>query len=112
MQFRYYSGHAKRPVDVVDGWDDIGPVGDRWAGGRRSPCQRGKPKALRKPADLIGGAFEGLKQLPAGGTLFTGTISAIGEIIGGDQFAVVLVDTRRCRNLRHGYDVEVLPVAA
>ena len=71
-----------RYAEVVDGWDDIELVSDRGVGGRRSPYQRGKLGAVRKPEDLIGGAFEGLKELPAGVAMFTGTIPAIGPCSG------------------------------
>lgn len=101
-----------RYAEVVDGWDDIELVSDRGVGGRRSPYQRGKLGAVRKPEDLIGGAFEGLKELPAGVAMFTGTIPAIGEITGADHFAMALVDPRKGRSLRHGYDVAVLPLVA
>lgn len=67
---------------------------------------------MRKPEDIIGGAFEGLKELPAGVVMFTGTIPAIGEITGADHFAMALVDPRKGRSLRHGYDVAVLPLVA
>ena len=99
-----------RYADVVHGWDDIELVGDRVEGGRQSPDQRGKLSAVREPEELIGGFLDGLRALPPGVVMFTGTIPTVGEITGADHFAMALVDPRNGRTLRHGYDVEVLPL--
>ena len=67
---------------------------------------------MRKPEDIIGGAFEGLKELPAGVVMFTGTIPAIGEITGADHFAMALIDPGNGRTLWHDYDTSVLPLVS
>ncbi len=101
-----------RYADVVAGWDDIELVSDRIVDGVRTPYQRGKMAAVRKSEDLIGGYFDGLKELPAGVAMYTGTIPTIGDITGADHFAMALVDPGNGRTLWHDYDTSVLPLVS
>ena len=99
-----------RYADVVEGWDDIELRSHRVHNGQWMPYQQGSMAKIRKPEDLIGGFFDGLTELPAGVAMFTGTIPTIGEITGGEHFAMALVDARRGRTLWHRYDSPSLPV--
>ena len=103
------SRHLWRYSEVAEGWDDIELISDRVVGGQHMPYQRGTLAAVREPEDLIGGFFEGLRELPAGVAMFTGTLPTVGEITGADHFAMALVDPGRGRTLWHGYDTVILP---
>jgi hypothetical protein len=78
--------------------------------GQWMPYQQSSLAKIRKPEDLIGGFFDGLTELPAGVTMFTGTIPTIGEITGAEHFAIALVDPGRSRTLWRRYGSPNLPV--
>jgi len=50
--------------------------------------------------------------LAEGTVLFLGTIPVIGEIKGGEAFAMRLFDPAHDRTLQHAYRVEALPVVS
>lgn len=106
------SEDAWRYAAVAAHWDGIELVSDRSLDGRWEPYQRGKLGHIRRPEELIGDFFPGMRELPAGVVMFTGTIPAQVQISGSDQFSMALVDAERGRTLWHSYDTAILPLVA
>ena len=96
--------------DEIEGhWDEL--VLRSWAtiDGERHLYQEGPLIGLRTPRDLIR-KHTGSDDLPPGTAMYCGTLGAIGGIRPATRFEMELADPVLGRNLRHGYDVDVLPV--
>ena len=99
------------PFRAVEGhWDALQLRAYATIEGERVLYQDGTLAALRTPSDLIarlpGGA------LPAGTVMFGGTLGAIGGIRPATRFEMELEDPVLGRTMRHGYDIDVLPVVS
>jgi Protein of unknown function (DUF2848) len=83
-----------------------------WAtiGGERRLYQEGPLANMRTPADLM--ARYGVSPLPAGTTMFCGTLGAIGGIRPASRFEMALEDPVLGRTIRHAYEVSCLPVVS
>ena len=104
-------GQTLWPFREVEGhWDALQLRAYATIGGERVLYQDGTLAALRTPPDLIarlpGGA------LAAGTVMFGGTLEAIGGIRPATRFEMELEDPVLGRTMRHGYDIDVLPVVS
>lgn len=106
------SRQAWRLEDVLAGWDDILLQSAQERDGATVEYQSGALSACRRPEDLVK-LYTGDDALPVGTALFLGTIPVIGELKGGDAFAMRLTDpANNDRTIGHAYRVEALPVVA
>ena len=106
------SRRAWRLQDVLAGWDDIRLEAAQEREGAPVEYQKGALAACRRPEEMVK-LYTGEDALPVGTALFLGTIPVIGEIAGGDAFAMRLVDPAHGgRMLEHAYRIEALPVVA
>jgi 2-keto-4-pentenoate hydratase/2-oxohepta-3-ene-1,7-dioic acid hydratase in catechol pathway len=71
--------------------------------------QESKVSTLKTPRELIQ-RYSDAGTLQPGTLMFCGTPSAIGGIRPGSRFEMELADPVLDRYLRHGYDIDVLPV--
>ena len=96
--------------EVEEHWDALQLRAYATIGGERVLYQEGTLAALRTPTDLIarlpGGA------LATGTAMFGGTLGAIGGIRPASRFEMELEDPVLGRTMRHGYDIDVLPVVS
>ena len=106
------SRQAWRLEDVLAGWDDIRLESAQERDGATIEYQSGQLSACRRPEEMVR-LYTGDDALPIGTALFLGTIPVMGELKGGDAFAMRLVDAaHNDRVLGHAYRVEALPVVA
>jgi len=99
-----------RLEDVLEGWDDIRLESAQERDGATVEYQTGTLASCRRPEEMVR-LYTESDALPVGTALFLGTIPVIGEIAGGDAFAMRLVDPAHGdRMLGHAYRVDVLPV--
>jgi hypothetical protein len=81
------------------------------AAGERVLYQEGPVTTMLDPLELIKGWTGGQPQLPEGCLMFCGTLAARGGIRPSARFDFELEDPVLGRTLRHGYQVEELPIA-
>ncbi len=105
------STEAWRLEDVLPGWDEIRLESAQERDGRTVEYQNGPLAACRRPEDTVQ-RYTGDASLPVGTALFLGTIPVIGELKGGDAFAMRLVDPTHDRVIGHAYRIEALPVVS
>jgi hypothetical protein len=98
-----------RLADIEDHWDQIALRAWATIGGQRVLYQDGKLAALRTPRDLIERCPAGAELAP-GTAMFCGTLGAIGGIRPAARFEMELDDPVLGRHMRHGYNIECLPV--
>ena len=100
-----------RYADIEDHWDNL--VLRSWATiqGARVLYQESAVSSLRTPRDLIR-KYADADRLPPGTLMFCGTPGAIGGIRPATRFEMELHDPVLKRSLRHGYDIDVLPVVS
>jgi hypothetical protein len=91
--------------EVQDHWDRL--ILRSWAvsRGRKELYQEGAVSALLPPLDLASG------RMNDGSVLFGGTLPAIGGIRPAERFEFELEDPVNRRSIRHGYNVQELPMA-
>jgi hypothetical protein len=91
--------------EVQDHWDRL--VLRSWAisKNKKELYQEGAVSALLPPVDLAA------DRLRDGVVMFGGTLPANGGIRPAERFEFELEDPVRGRSIRHGYDVQVLPMA-
>lgn len=103
---------AWRLEDVIAGWDSIRLESAQERDGATVEYQSGTLASCRRPEEMVR-LFTGADALPVGTALFLGTIPVIGEIRGGDAFAMRLVDpAHEDRVIGHAYRIEALPVVS
>lgn len=109
-------------------FDEVAPHWDRLIlrsrvriDGHDALYQEGAIASIRTPQDLMSGwrraagapSAEGdAGSLPAGTLMFCGTLGAIGGIRPAARFEMELEDPVLGRVIRHGYDIEALPVVS
>jgi hypothetical protein len=103
------SSQAWRLKEVLAVWDNIRLQSAQEQDGATVDYQDGTLSACRRPEEMIK-LFTGAEDLPEGTVLFLGTIPVIGQIKGGDAFAMRLFDPAHDRSIGHAYRVEPLPV--
>jgi hypothetical protein len=77
--------------------------------GSRVLYQEGAMAGILDPMSLIRG-FTETGALPDGAMMFCGTFAAKGGIRPAGRFEFEIEDPVRGRTIRHGYDIETLPV--
>ena len=97
-------------AEVEDHWDELVLRAFIEENGKRVLYQEGPLMGMLRPADLIEryrreGRFE------PGTAMLCGTHAAIGGVRPSRSFEMELEDPVLGRRIRHGYEVEVLPVA-
>jgi hypothetical protein len=104
-------GHTLWPFsEVEEHWDALQLRAYATIEGERVLYQDGTLAALRTPSDLIARLPGG--GLAAGTVMFGGTLGAIGGIRPALRFEMELEDPVLGRMMRHGYDIDVLPVVS
>jgi hypothetical protein len=91
--------------EVQDHWDRL--LLRSWAifKDKRDLYQEGAVSALLPPLDLAA------DRMNDGAVMFGGTLPAIGGIRPAERFEFELEDPVKRRSIRHGYDVQMLPMA-
>ncbi len=97
-------------AEVEDHWDELVLRAFIEENGKRVLYQEGPLMGMLRPADLIEryrreGRFE------PGTAMLCGTHAAIGGIRPSRSFEMELEDPVLDRRIRHGYEIEVLPIA-
>jgi hypothetical protein len=95
--------------DVKAHWDKLILRSWACAHGTKVLYQDGAVTAMRPPQDLIE-RYAGSRALADGTVMFCGTLAAKGGIRPAPRFAFEIEDPVRGLWLRHGYDIEALPV--
>lgn len=102
---------AWRLTDWADKWDSLEIRASVLIGGERIVYQDAKLGDIRPPAELVAGASGGGAATLAPGTvLMSGTPPAIGGIRPASRFEMEIRDPASGAAIRHGYDIDVLPV--
>jgi Protein of unknown function (DUF2848) len=96
-------------AEIADHWDAITLRSFAVIDGERVLYQEGKLDGMLPVADLVARGFGGAG-LPDGCALFGGTFAARGGIRPASRFEYEIEDPVLGRNIRHGYDVVVLPM--
>jgi hypothetical protein len=95
--------------EVAGHWDRMILRSWAWIDGARVLYQEGRLDGMLPVADLVRRGF-GDQGLPDGCAMFGGTFAAKGGIRPASRFEYELEDPVLQRNIRHAYDVIVLPV--
>jgi hypothetical protein len=95
--------------DVKAHWDKLILRSWACAHGTKVLYQDGAVAAMRPPQDLIE-RYAASRALADGTVMFCGTLAAKGGIRPAPRFAFEIEDPVRGLWLRHGYDVEALPI--
>jgi hypothetical protein len=95
--------------DVEPHWDDLVLGAFAVIDGQRVLYQEGSLAALRPVRDLLARRPGGTDLAP-GTLMYCGTLGAIGGIRPASRFEIEIDDPVLGRRLRHGYDIDVLPV--
>lgn len=94
--------------EVLPHWDSLTLRAYAVIGGVRVLYQEGSVAAMLPPDEIAGGYPDGFTD---GTAMFCGTLAAHGGIRPAERFEFEIADAVLGRVIRHGYDVEVLPVA-
>ncbi len=95
--------------DLADHWDKIMLRSFIHENSERVLYQEGSVAAMLDPATLIKG-FTGGDSLPEGSLMLCGTFAAKGGIRPASRFEFEIDDPILGRTIRHGYELETLPV--
>jgi Protein of unknown function (DUF2848) len=97
--------------DVEAHWDDLMLRSWVTRDGMRELYQEGPVTKMLAPRDLMRRYLGAPGVLPVGTAMYCGTLSAIGEIGGGERFEVELEDRGSKRTLQHAYVARCLAIA-
>jgi hypothetical protein len=97
-------------AEVAGHWDQLVLRAHAIINGERVLYQEGTLAHLRPPLDLIARWLGHGETLAPGTLMFGGTLAAIGGVRPASRFEMELHDPVLNRTLRHGYDIDVLPV--
>ena len=106
---KVFARQAWRLADWADRWDTLTIRAWETTNGARALYQDATLGQIRPPAELIEG-WAGARDLPAGTVMMSRTPPAIGGIRPADRFDMEIADPASGAAIRHGYDIEVLPV--
>jgi hypothetical protein len=97
--------------DVTEHWDAL--ILRSWVtrDGRRELYQEGSVSKMLTVTDLVERYLGRRGVLPVGTVMYGGTLTAIGEVAGGECFEIELHDPVRDRRLRHSYHARSLAFA-
>jgi hypothetical protein len=96
-------------AELADHWDQIVLRAFATIDGAKVLYQEGRLDAVLPVAELLAKGFGGDK-LPDGVAMFGGTIPAKGGVRPATRFDIEIEDPVLKRSIRHGYDVEALPI--
>jgi len=97
--------------ELLAGWDQMRLTSTVTIGGERVVYQDAPLTMIRRPEDLIGGYTQG-GPLQPGTVMMSGTPPAIGGIRPATRFEMTLCDKAKGREIRHGYDIDVLDMVS
>ena len=97
--------------DLEAHWDDLMLRSWVTRDGTRELYQEGPVTKMLAPRDLMRRYLRAPGVLPVGTAMYCGTLSAIGEIRGGERFEVELQDRGSKRTLQHAYVARCLAIA-
>ena len=97
--------------DLEAHWDDLMLRSWVTRDGTRALYQEGPVTKMLAPSDLMRRHLGAPGVLPVGTAMYCGTLSAIGEIGGGERFEVELEDRGSKRTLQHAYVARCLAIA-
>jgi hypothetical protein len=97
--------------DVEAHWDDLMLRSWVTRGKTRELYQEGAVTKMLAPGDLMRRYLGAPGVLPVGTAMYCGTLTAIGEIAGGERFEIELEDRRAKRTLQHAYVARCLAIA-
>lgn len=103
--------HAWRLKDVLNHWDQLLIESSIQDSGREVVYQHGALAALLPPQALLQKFFAST-DMPDGWAMSCGTVATKGTIRSSPAFHMALIDPVLGREIRHAYDVNVLPVVA
>jgi len=89
--------------DVEAHWDELRLRSWVTRHGTRELYQEGLVAKMLAPRDLMRHCLGTPGVLPVGTAMYCGTLTAIGQIAGGERFEVELEDPRSKRTLQHAY---------
>jgi hypothetical protein len=95
--------------EIAGHWDQLKLRSFATIDGQRVLYQDGTLAGMRQPADLIARYGAALKPDTV---MYCGTLAAIGGIRPASRFEVELEDPVLGRTLKHGYDINALPVVS
>ena len=96
--------------DVEAHWDELRLRSWVTRHGTRELYQEGLVAKMLAPRDLMRHCLGTPGVLPVGTAMYCGTLTAIGEIAGGERFEVELEDPRSKRTLQHAYVARCLAI--
>lgn len=99
-----------RYEDVAGHWDRLVLRSYAHRQGARRLYQEGTLAAMRHPEELMRLYLGHPGVLPAGATMFGGTVAVQGQVEAADAFEIELADPVLGRRLTHSYRVRYLPV--
>lgn len=97
--------------EVAPHWDQLVLRSYVVERGERSLYQEGPVTTMQDPLELVKGWTGGTPALPEGTAMFCGTLAAKGGIRPAARFEMELFDPVLGRSLKHGYDIQTLPIA-
>ncbi|WP_316978659.1 DUF2848 domain-containing protein [Shumkonia mesophila] len=101
------------PLDVVaDHWDRLILRAHAVIDGDSVLYQEGPVSGLLRPELLMAKWNGTARPLGDGQAMFCGTLAAIGGVRPATRFEMTLEDPVLNRTIRHGYDIDVLPIVA
>lgn len=95
--------------DVADHWDRLILRAHAWIDGNRVLYQEGSVNRMLPPLELISTYTGGVRHLPDGTAMLSGTLAVEGGIRPAARFEFELEDPVLDRRIGHGYDIETLP---
>ena len=98
-------------ADFADRWDGLRIKSWATIDGQKVLYQDATLGNIRAPAELIE-KYSGKSSLVAGTVMMSGTPGAIGGIRPASRFDMAIEDPKTGRAIRHGYDIDVLPIIA
>lgn len=102
---------AWRLADFADRWDSLRIRSWATIDGQKVLYQDATLGDIRPPAELIE-KYSGGNALTVGTAMMSGTPGAIGGIRPASRFDMAIEDPKTGKAIRHGYDINVLPVVA
>jgi hypothetical protein len=97
-------------AEVEDHWDELVLRAFIEENGKRVLYQEGSVSGMLRPADLIE-CYRREGRFEPGTAMLCGTHAAIGGVRPSRSFEMELEDPVLGRRIRHGYEIEVLPIA-
>uniref|UniRef100_Q07QN9 DUF2848 domain-containing protein n=1 Tax=Rhodopseudomonas palustris (strain BisA53) TaxID=316055 RepID=Q07QN9_RHOP5 len=96
-------------AELAGHWDQIVLRAHAVIDGAKVLYQEGRLEGVLPVAELIAKGFDGT-ELPEGVAMFGGTMPAKGGVRPATRFEIEIEDPVLKRSIRHGYDIEALPI--